>query len=185
MHTAFIGLGANLPSPAGPPAETLAAAAARMAVLGRIAAISSLYSTKPVGYSDQPRFINAVLALQTDLSAHQLLHALLGIEREFGRDRTSSIPNGPRPLDLDILLFDNQVIDDNELSVPHPRLAERAFVLIPLREVAPQAIDPRSGKTVSELLRSLQAASGVDAQGVVRIHAEVWHSLAERLEAGT
>jgi 2-amino-4-hydroxy-6-hydroxymethyldihydropteridine diphosphokinase len=155
MPLVFIALGANLPSPAGPPDATLAAAVERLASLGRITARSSLYSTAPVGFADQPRFLNAVVALETSLAPHKLLDALLNIEHEFGRDRTASIPNGPRTLDLDLLLYDDLVLSEIGLEIPHPRLAERAFVLVPLHEIAPHARDPRSGLTISQLLVQL------------------------------
>ena len=155
MRTAYIGLGANLPSPAGPPEATLAAAVSRMASLGRITAKSSLYSTAPVGYAAQPRFVNAVVALETELEARELLDSLMTIERDFGRDRENAIPNGPRTLDLDILLLGDLQINEPGLEIPHPRLAKRAFVLVPLNEIAPEAIDPRSGAKVAELLKQL------------------------------
>lgn len=155
MRTAYIGLGANLPSPAGPPEATLAAAISRLGSLGRITAKSSLYSTAPVGYAAQPRFVNAVAALETQLEARELLDALMAIERDFGRDRENAIPNGPRTLDLDVLLLGDLQINEPGLEIPHPRLAKRAFVLVPLNEIAPEAIDPRSGKKMSELLKRL------------------------------
>ena len=155
MTLAYIALGANLPSPAGPPEATLAAAVQRLATLGRIAARSSLYSTAPVGLANQPRFLNAVVALETDLAPRDLLAALLAIERDFGRDRSASIPNGPRTLDLDILLYGDLILSEPGLEIPHPRLAQRAFVLVPLNEIAPDLRDPRSGLTVSQLLGAL------------------------------
>src|SRR5271170_2064728 len=105
MRTAYIGMGANLPSRAGPPAATLAAAAGRLESLGRVVNRSSLYSTEPVGVAGQPRFVNGVVALDTELEPRALLDGLLAIELEFGRDRSAGILNGPRTLDLDILLF--------------------------------------------------------------------------------
>ena len=155
MRTAYIGLGANLPSPAGPPEATLAGAVSRMVSLGRITAKSSLYSTAPVGYAAQPRFVNAVVALETQLEARELLDALMAIELDFGRDRENAILNGPRTLDLDILLLGDLQINEPGLEIPHPRLAKRAFVLVPLNEIAPEAIDPRSGKKMAELLKRL------------------------------
>lgn len=155
MGTAYIGLGANLPSPAGPPEATLVAAISHLGSLGRITAKSSLYSTEPVGYAAQPRFVNSVVALETQLEARELLDALMAIERDFGRDRANAIPNGPRTLDLDILLFGDLQINEPGLEIPHPRLAKRAFVLAPLNEIAPEAIDPRSGEKVAELFRVL------------------------------
>lgn len=160
MRTAYIGMGANLPSCAGPPEATLAAAVERLAALGRLVAKSSLYSTEPVGFSEQPQFVNAVVALETEASARQVLEALTRIEKEFGRDRANAIPNGPRTLDLDILLFGDSVIDEPGLKVPHPRLAERAFVLVPLNEIAPEAVEPRTRRAIRELLQSFSARAG-------------------------
>ena len=150
-------MGGNLASCAGEPEATLAAAALRLESLGKQVGRSSLYSTQPIGFADQPHFVNAVVALETDLKPQALLRSLLAIEQEFGRDRSSGIANGPRTLDLDILLIDDLILDEPELTIPHPRLAERAFVLVPLAEIAPTALDPSSQKTIGELLRLLQA----------------------------
>src|SRR5579871_4282800 len=130
MFIAYIGLGANLPGEAGPPEATLVAAVQKLAESGRIVARSSLYSTEPVGIADQPRFLNAVVAIETDRSPRELLEALLELELAFGRDRSAGIQNGPRTLDLDILFFGDFVLGEHNLVVPHPRLAERAFVLV-------------------------------------------------------
>jgi 2-amino-4-hydroxy-6-hydroxymethyldihydropteridine diphosphokinase len=176
MQTAYIGMGANLASRARPPEATLAAAARRLERLGRVAAQSSLYSTEPVGYAEQPRFVNAVVALETDLAPRALLDELLAIEREFGRDRAHGILNGPRTLDLDILIIGDVCIHESELEIPHPRLAERAFVLIPLKEIAPQAIDPRHQKTVAQLLKKLNEESKGEPNAVVRIQSDHWRA---------
>lgn len=176
MHTACIGMGANLPSNAGAPEATLAAAAERLATLGRIAARSSLYSTAPVGYAAQPRFVNAVVVLATGLTPRALLEALMKIERKFGRDRSAGIANGPRSLDLDILLFDDLVVNEPDLTIPHPRLAERAFVLVPLNEIAPDLRDPRTETSVGELLKSLPSSPYDATQAVVRIQSDLWRA---------
>jgi 2-amino-4-hydroxy-6-hydroxymethyldihydropteridine diphosphokinase len=172
MPLATIALGANLPSSAGAPEATLAAAGERLAALGRIAARSSLYSTAPIGFADQPRFVNAVVALETGLSPRALLDALLALELDFGRDRAGSPVNGPRTLDLDILFYDDLVLGGFGLEVPHPRLAERAFVLVPLHEIAPHLRDPRSGKTVTELLEAL--TGGAEQDAVAKIACDGW-----------
>jgi 2-amino-4-hydroxy-6-hydroxymethyldihydropteridine diphosphokinase len=176
MHTAYIGLGANLPSAAGAPEATLVAAAARLASLGRVTRRSSLYSTEPVGLAEQPRFLNAVVALDTGLAPRTLLRRLLAIEEDFGRDRRKGIPNGPRTLDLDILLLGDLCLSEAGLVIPHPRLAERAFVLVPLNEIAPQAVDPRTNATVAELLAALVDRCAGEAGAVVPVTSEIWRS---------
>ncbi len=180
MTLAYIALGANLPSPAGPPEATLAAALQRLASLGRIAARSSLYSTAPVGLANQPRFLNAVVALQTDLAPRDLLAALLAIERDFGRDRAASVPNGPRTLDLDILLYGDLILSEPGLEIPHPRLAQRAFVLVPLNEIAPDLRDPRSGLTAALLLDALPDGCASDV--VAKIESNLWAAVAGLLQ---
>jgi 2-amino-4-hydroxy-6-hydroxymethyldihydropteridine diphosphokinase len=170
MPAATIALGSNLPSSAGSSEATLAAAVERIASLGRIAARSSLYSTAPVGFADQPRFLNAVLVLETARSPHNLLQALLGIEREFDRERDAVPLNGPRTLDLDLVLYGDLVLHETDLEIPHLRFAGRAFVLVPLNEVAPELRDPRSGLTVSQLLAGLPA----ETDAVIRIESSIW-----------
>jgi len=155
METAYIALGSNLPSPAGTPAQTLDAALARLAELGSVLAHSPYYETAPVGYADQPSFLNAAAALSTSLGPEALLDALLAIERSLGRDRSHGIPNGPRTLDLDLLLYGNRILSTPELQLPHPRMAERAFVLVPLRDIAPGLIHPQTGQSVSQLVKDL------------------------------
>ena len=155
METAYIALGANLPSPAGTPHETLDAAILRIAELGRIAARSSYYSTEPVGYADQPTFLNAAIALETSLQPGPLLDRLLEIEHSFGRDRSHGIPNGPRTLDLDLLLYGSQILTTPTLQIPHPRMAQRSFVLFPLAEIAPGLIHPELHQSMSQLLEDL------------------------------
>jgi 2-amino-4-hydroxy-6-hydroxymethyldihydropteridine diphosphokinase len=172
MSLATIALGANLPSSAGSPEVTLAAAAERLAALGRVTARSSLYSTSPVGVEDQPRFLNAVAVLETDLSPRDLLNGLLAIELEFGRERAASPPNGPRTLDLDILFYGDLVLTASGLEIPHPRFAGRAFVLVPLNEIAPGLRDPRSGRTVAQLLQALTGPTEKDA--VAKINGDHW-----------
>src|ERR1035437_10005261 len=112
MRTTYIGMGANLASWAGAPEATLAAAALRLESLGRGVCRSSLYSTAPVGFAEQSRFVNAVVALETKLGPRELLDELLAIEQEFGRDRAAGIANGPRTLDLDILLLEEFEINE-------------------------------------------------------------------------
>jgi len=174
MPVAYVSLGANLPSPAGPPDVTLAAALARLGSLGRITARSSLYSTAPVGFSDQPRFLNAAAALETSLSPLELLGAFLTIEQEFGRDRLNAIPNGPRTLDLDLVLYGDLVLSEAALEIPHPRFAERAFVLVPLHQIAPDLHDPRSGRSVADLLAALSLDPGQLPASVAPVESTAW-----------
>ena len=151
MPTAYIALGSNL----GDREETLAAATDRLRRLGRVEACSSLYETEPVGFHDQPAFLNAVLALETKLEPLPLLQALMAIEKELGRDRTKGARNGPRTLDLDLLLMEGAVIVEEKLTLPHPALAGRRFVLAPLAEIAPQLRHPQRNQTIAELLALL------------------------------
>jgi 2-amino-4-hydroxy-6-hydroxymethyldihydropteridine diphosphokinase len=174
MRTAYIGMGANLPSPIGSPAATLHAAVARLASLGSILSRSSLYSTSPVGLTEQPRFINAVIALQTPLSPHTLLESLLKVELEFGRDRAVGVPNGPRTLDLDILLMGDLRLGESDLELPHPRLAERGFVLVPLHQIAPRVVESRTNAAIADLLQRWQADHPHETGSVVPFHDAAW-----------
>ncbi len=195
MQTAYIGMGSNVAGPAGSPEETLALASLQLGSLGRLVGRSSLYSTEPVGYADQPRFLNAVVALETELDAHALLAALLRIEAQFGRDRSAGVRNGPRSLDLDILIFGDQTIREQGLEVPHPRMGERAFVLIPLVEVASKIENIYRPKAVVELLHTFLERSLNKPDAVIPVKSAVWRSLdvdayddsgdAERAGSGT
>ena len=118
-----------------------------------IVQVSALYETAPVGITEQPDFLNAAAHIQTTLSPHALLAHILQIEREMGRIRT--VRWGPRPIDIDILAFGNVTIQTPELTVPHPRLTDRAFVLAPLAGIAPHLLLPGQKKTVQELLQML------------------------------
>lgn len=176
-------MGANLPSNAGPPDATLAAAAKRLGSLGAVTALSSLYSTAPVGYADQPRFLNAVAALETELTPFELLGALLLIEKDFGRDRIRYQQNGPRTLDLDILMFGDFVIGGATLEIPHPRLAERAFVLVPMNEIAPNAVEPRTARSVSKLMESLFPSVGHDIEAIRQFESGYWCARSDRSDS--
>ena len=164
-RTAYIGLGANL----GQRERTLREAVRRIAQLGEITAVSSLYETEPVGFREQPSFLNAVVALETALDPAELMRELLAIEQAMGRQRT--FRNAPRTLDLDVLLVDGIVVEAPGLTLPHPRMHERAFVLVPLAEIAPELVHPVQRQTVSELLDELPDASGVRRSGGSDWHA--------------
>ena len=117
--------------------------------------LSSFHETEPIGYTDQPKFLNAAATGATALTPRDLLDGLLAIEREFGRVR--SFPNAPRVLDLDLILYADLIVDEPGLTLPHPRFRERAFVLEPLAEIAPHWLDPVTGLTVAALLARLNA----------------------------
>ncbi|KQR07218.1 MULTISPECIES: 2-amino-4-hydroxy-6-hydroxymethyldihydropteridine diphosphokinase [Xanthomonas] len=152
MHVAFVGLGANL----GPAEASVREAIAALGALPQSALIaaSRLYRTPAWGREDQPDFINAVAQLRTELAPLPLLEGLLGIEQSFGRERRAGERWGPRTLDLDLLLYADQVIDLPQLQVPHPHLHARGFALLPLAELAPEAIIPGHG-TVRHVLQAI------------------------------
>ncbi len=149
QHTAFIGLGSNLEDPC----SQLQRAFADLDSLPgtRLAARSSLYRSAPVGYLDQPDFVNAVAQLETSLTPQDLLKSLLDIEHRHGRERT--FRNAPRTLDLDVLLYDDLRLHEHGLTIPHPQMHLRAFVLRPLLEIAPGCAIPGIGSAAQELGR--------------------------------
>ncbi len=155
MSTAYIALGANI----GDRDQSLQNASNRLAILGTITRRSSIYETDPVGYLDQPPFLNAVMALETSIGPTKLLSELHKIEYDLGRER--SFRNAPRTIDLDLLLYDDEAIKSESLTIPHPRMHERAFVLIPLGEIAPDLVIPGAEKTVRKLVDALPDDTGV------------------------
>ncbi len=158
MSQAFIALGANL----GDPAATIRAAFEALDSLpdSRLLASSALYRTAPVGITEQPEFVNAAARIETGLAPEALLDALLDIEHRFGRIRAER--NGPRTLDLDVLLYDDLVLDSPRLTLPHPRLHLRAFVLYPLADLAPDLALPGRGSLAAWL-------PAVANQGICRL----------------
>jgi 2-amino-4-hydroxy-6-hydroxymethyldihydropteridine diphosphokinase len=143
---AYVGLGANL----GDREATIRCAADLIGA----ERLSTIRETEPWGYTDQPRFLNAVAELDTELSPRELLDVLLGVERELGRERGAGPRYGPRVIDLDLLLYGEETIDEPGLTVPHPRLHERRFALEPLAELDPVLVVPGHG-LVAELLAAL------------------------------
>jgi 2-amino-4-hydroxy-6-hydroxymethyldihydropteridine diphosphokinase len=146
-QTAFVALGSNLDGPRDQVARGVLEIGALPQT--RLLKRSSLYRTAPVGYLDQPDFINAVAMVETALAPHALLDGLLAIERRHGRVR--EFLNAPRTLDLDVLLYGELVLHEHGLTLPHPRMHERAFVLLPLAEIAPDLVIPGKGR-VADLL---------------------------------
>ena len=159
---AYVGLGSNL----GDRLANLRAGLEEVERLAGPAVCSPAYETVPVGLVDQPPFLNAACRIETDMGPRELLAALLAAEAARGRVR--SVSGGPRTLDLDLLLCGDLVIDEPGLTVPHPRMRERAFVLVPLVDLAPGVIDPVSGLTARQMLDRLPRPLGVGASLAVR-----------------
>ncbi len=155
-HRIFLGLGSNL----GNREENLTRAINLLAQEMHLVRISSIYETAPWGYLDQPAFLNCVIRAETILSPQELLIRLKGIETELGRQAT--FLNGPRLIDIDILLYDKMVMSSKEITIPHPRMLGRAFVLVPLAEIAGKLRYPTTGVTISSLLHDM------DKKGVER-----------------
>jgi 2-amino-4-hydroxy-6-hydroxymethyldihydropteridine diphosphokinase len=152
---AAIALGSNLESRFGDREANLREAVRRIEGLGEVLAVSSFYDTEPVGFVEQPRFLNGALVLRTELGAVELMRGLLGVERAMGRERVRALAKGPRVIDLDLLLYGDWVLWAEELILPHPAMAERRFVLAPLAEIVPEWVHPVLGVTVRELLAGL------------------------------
>ncbi|MGI6296735.1 MAG: 2-amino-4-hydroxy-6-hydroxymethyldihydropteridine diphosphokinase [Armatimonadota bacterium] len=159
---AYLALGANI----GDKEKTIRQAVRLLETGGcELTAASSLYATKPVGYTDQPDFLNAVIAVETDLSPYELLALCNSVERKLGRERT--IRWGPRVIDIDILLYEDVEISETTLTLPHPSMLQRAFVLVPLAEIAPDV-------EVADGLSAEDAVRLVPSEGVTLYHGPGW-----------
>jgi 2-amino-4-hydroxy-6-hydroxymethyldihydropteridine diphosphokinase len=168
MATVYIGLGANI----GNREANLRMALRGLTRMARVEFVSSLYETDPIGsVRDQPAFYNAVCRIETGLEPESLLRFLKSLEHEIGR-RPGGPVGGPRPIDLDILLYENRVHESEDLVIPHPRIAERAFVIVPLAEVAPDVRHPQRDKTI------VQLAEELGSEGVRRIKEAGWDGVA-------
>jgi 2-amino-4-hydroxy-6-hydroxymethyldihydropteridine diphosphokinase len=159
---AAIALGSNLESRFGDREANLREAVKRIGALGGVRAVSSFYDTEPVGYREQPRFLNGALVLETELEPVALMRGLLDVERAMGRDRAANqigaegtVVKGPRVIDLDLLLYGDWVLWAEELVLPHPEMQTRRFVLEPLAEIAPGWVHPVLGVTAGEMLARL------------------------------
>ena len=171
-HTIYLALGSNLGDRRG----YLSAALQQLREIMDIASVSSLYETEPVGYLAQPKFLNMVCSGKTELSVQELLQAVKAIETTLGRQ--STFRNGPRPIDIDIIFYDELQVDAEDLTIPHPRMAERAFVLAPLAEIAPDLIDPVSKQSVEELL------AAIPQDGVQKIAANLRIAFDKDIQSG-
>ncbi len=167
MSTVYVALGANL----GNRRANLRMALRALTRMAHVEAVSSLCESAPEGGAHQPAYYNTVCRIETGLEPLPLLRFLKGLEHEIGR-RPTATPGAPRPIDLDILLFDGRIVDTDGLTIPHPRLAARPFVLQPLAEIAPDITVPGTAETVSAL------AKKVGATGIKRIAEPGWDGVA-------
>ena len=159
MIGVFLGIGTNLGERERNLQEARVVLSQRLEILKE----SSIYQTAPWGFLDQPAFLNQVIEAQTSLSSLNLLDFLKNIEKQLGRE--ANFRYGPRLIDLDILFYGNRIIQTPRLQVPHPRLVERAFVLIPMAEIAPDFVHPQNKQTITQLLAALPDLGGVQKCG--------------------
>ncbi len=155
MHVVYIGIGSNI----GDRQENISKAISLIKEKSKIIKISSIYETEPVGYKDQDRFLNLALMIRTESSPEELFGFLQSIERKMGR--VKRIKNGPRIIDLDILFYDDEIINEENLKIPHPRLHERMFVLKPLMDISPDFAHPVLKKKIREMVLELKKTEQV------------------------
>lgn len=156
MTTVYLCLGSNL----GEREENLCQALKLLSLKVNIDEVSSIYETEPVGYKEQPLFLNLACRITTNLPPDKLLHLAKEIETRMGRVPSEQI-NSPRLIDIDILFYNNKIMETENLTIPHPRLKDRAFVLIPLNEIAPGLAHPKLGKSIAQLANDVKGQKGV------------------------